>query len=306
MVFTSIPVYAEPQNWNQQTSDTPTSVSKTGSTNRPSSMTEQARMAKVPPPDPTLPCPRCESTNTKFCYYNNYSLTQPRHFCKTCRRYWTRGGALRNVPVGGGLRRNKRSKSSSSKSSSSSATSAGVNRQVATGNGTASSSGTAIANHNATHLPFISPLHQMSHDYGNASLPNLGLGFVNMQHIDSLEYQVENNNNNNGLSIGLEPWRIPNPQAHSLPFLPGMYSLEGEGIMKLSAPGLITQFASVKMEDSNNMPSLNLPRAFLDNPGNDIYCGGGGTGFSTSCEGNVGWTMDLAGFNSASIQSNIM
>ncbi|RAZ36360.1 hypothetical protein DK853_48805, partial [Klebsiella oxytoca] len=21
--------------------------------------------------------------NTKFCYYNNYNLTQPRHFCKT-------------------------------------------------------------------------------------------------------------------------------------------------------------------------------------------------------------------------------
>ncbi|KAG9156496.1 hypothetical protein Leryth_027610 [Lithospermum erythrorhizon] len=37
--------------------------------------------------------------NTKFCYYNNYSLSQPRHFCKTCRRYWTRGGALRNVPI---------------------------------------------------------------------------------------------------------------------------------------------------------------------------------------------------------------
>ncbi|KAF2948887.1 dof zinc finger protein DOF3.1 [Oryza sativa Japonica Group] len=51
-----------------------------------------------------LACPRCESTNTKFCYYNNYNLAQPRHFCKACRRYWTRGGALRNVPVGGGTR----------------------------------------------------------------------------------------------------------------------------------------------------------------------------------------------------------
>ncbi|GLJ41109.1 hypothetical protein SUGI_0851560 [Cryptomeria japonica] len=59
-----------------------------------------------------LNCPRCDSTNTKFCYYNNYSLSQPRHFCKTCRRYWTRGGALRNVPVGGGCRKNKRTKRS--------------------------------------------------------------------------------------------------------------------------------------------------------------------------------------------------
>ncbi|XP_009348087.2 dof zinc finger protein DOF2.4-like [Pyrus x bretschneideri] len=54
-----------------------------------------------------LRCPRCESSNTKFCYYNNYNLTQPRHFCKTCRRYWTKGGALRNVPIGGGYRKNK-------------------------------------------------------------------------------------------------------------------------------------------------------------------------------------------------------
>ncbi|KAG4384236.1 hypothetical protein AAZX31_13G220400 [Glycine max] len=55
-------------------------------------------------------CPRCDSSNTKFCYYNNYSLSQPRHFCKACKRYWTRGGTLRNVPVGGGCRRNKRVK----------------------------------------------------------------------------------------------------------------------------------------------------------------------------------------------------
>ncbi|XP_061354965.1 dof zinc finger protein DOF2.1-like [Gastrolobium bilobum] len=68
-----------------------------------------------PQPEQALNCPRCDSTNTKFCYYNNYSLSQPRYFCKSCRRYWTKGGTLRNVPVGGGCRRNKRSSSSSSK-----------------------------------------------------------------------------------------------------------------------------------------------------------------------------------------------
>ncbi|KAL6992538.1 hypothetical protein U1Q18_010648 [Sarracenia purpurea var. burkii] len=57
-----------------------------------------------------LKCPRCDSSNTKFCYYNNYSLSQPRHFCKACKRYWTRGGNLRNVPVGGASRKNKRFK----------------------------------------------------------------------------------------------------------------------------------------------------------------------------------------------------
>ncbi|KAI3686572.1 hypothetical protein L1987_80252 [Smallanthus sonchifolius] len=69
-----------------------------------------------------LKCPRCESLNTKFCYYNNYNLSQPRHFCKSCRRYWTKGGVLRNVPVGGGCRKTKRSKpKSSSKNGSSDA-----------------------------------------------------------------------------------------------------------------------------------------------------------------------------------------
>ncbi|XP_039130418.1 dof zinc finger protein DOF3.7-like [Dioscorea cayenensis subsp. rotundata] len=57
-----------------------------------------------------LKCPRCNSSNTKFCYYNNYSLSQPRHFCKSCKRYWTLGGSLRNVPVGGSSRKNKRLK----------------------------------------------------------------------------------------------------------------------------------------------------------------------------------------------------
>ncbi|CAL0319921.1 unnamed protein product [Lupinus luteus] len=61
-----------------------------------------------------LKCPHCDSLNTKFCYYNNYHLSQPRHFCKTCRRYWTKGGGLRNVPVGGGCRKSKHSNNNSS------------------------------------------------------------------------------------------------------------------------------------------------------------------------------------------------
>ncbi|XP_022923076.1 dof zinc finger protein DOF5.7-like [Cucurbita moschata] len=65
------------------------------------------RKAK-PGKDQILSCPRCNSNNTKFCYYNNYSLSQPRYFCKSCRRYWTAGGSLRNIPVGGASRKNKR------------------------------------------------------------------------------------------------------------------------------------------------------------------------------------------------------
>ncbi|KAI9113877.1 hypothetical protein K1719_015128 [Acacia pycnantha] len=33
------------------------------------------------PPSPQR-CPQCDSVNTKFCYYNNYSLSQPScHLC---------------------------------------------------------------------------------------------------------------------------------------------------------------------------------------------------------------------------------
>ncbi|KAJ8499743.1 hypothetical protein OPV22_010295 [Ensete ventricosum] len=83
----------------------------------PRSQKQQHKEAK-PGPGQALKCPRCASTNTKFCYYNNYSPSQPRYFCKGCRRYWTQGGSLRNVPVGGGCRKTKRPSSASSSSSS--------------------------------------------------------------------------------------------------------------------------------------------------------------------------------------------
>ncbi|KAL8511499.1 hypothetical protein ACS0TY_018051 [Phlomoides rotata] len=60
------------------------------------------------PSPPLFNCPRCHSDNTKFCYYNNHSLTQPRYFCRSCRRYWTQGGSLRNIPIGGSCRKSKR------------------------------------------------------------------------------------------------------------------------------------------------------------------------------------------------------
>ncbi|XP_057536408.1 dof zinc finger protein DOF2.4-like [Amaranthus tricolor] len=146
MVFSSVPLYLDPPNWNQHTNQQiiqgngnhdqnqhriqPPPIQQPpqsqmgigggpgggqgGPAIRPNSMAERARQLKIPPPEVPQKCPRCHSTNTKFCYYNNYSLSQPRHFCKTCRRYWTKGGNLRNVPVGGGCRRNKRSSSKSS------------------------------------------------------------------------------------------------------------------------------------------------------------------------------------------------
>ncbi|KAG1347938.1 dof zinc finger protein DOF3.4-like [Cocos nucifera] len=88
----------DPSSSSSSTSISSTSLSSASSS--PSNTSDQQQ---------NLRCPRCDSSNTKFCYYNNYNLTQPRHFCKTCRRYWTKGGALRNVPIGGGCRKAKAS-----------------------------------------------------------------------------------------------------------------------------------------------------------------------------------------------------
>ncbi|XWS48766.1 hypothetical protein CRYUN_Cryun13aG0104400 [Craigia yunnanensis] len=100
--------------WPQEILVKPIEEIVTNTCPNPAALERKARPQK----EQALNCPRCNSINTKFCYYNNYSLTQPRYFCKTCRRYWTEGGSLRNIPVGGGSRKNKRSSSSSSSSSS--------------------------------------------------------------------------------------------------------------------------------------------------------------------------------------------
>ncbi|XP_015896021.3 dof zinc finger protein DOF4.6 [Ziziphus jujuba] len=126
-----------------------------------------------PQKEQALNCPRCNSTNTKFCYYNNYSLTQPRYFCKTCRRYWTEGGSLRNIPVGGGSRKNKRSSSSSSQSSHQTSSS--------------------------KRLPDLVQPHHHQNAKININQPqDLNLAFPNISDLVQLpNNNIENNNNNN-------------------------------------------------------------------------------------------------------------
>ncbi|XAR55985.1 hypothetical protein NMG60_11036254, partial [Bertholletia excelsa] len=85
-------------------------VSKNDQPSEASTSISQERTLKKP--DKILPCPRCNSMETKFCYFNNYNVNQPRHFCKNCQRYWTAGGTMRNVPVGSGRRKNKGSSAS--------------------------------------------------------------------------------------------------------------------------------------------------------------------------------------------------
>lgn len=41
-------------------------------------------------------CPRCNSMDTKFSYYNNHNKHQPRYYCRGCQRHWTLGGHVRH------------------------------------------------------------------------------------------------------------------------------------------------------------------------------------------------------------------
>ncbi|URE00089.1 Zinc finger protein [Musa troglodytarum] len=326
MVFPSFPVYVDPPYWNQQQahqlgggyggggSELPQLAPPPGlvgaprgtvSSIRPGSMAARARLAKMAQPEQALKCPRCDSTNTKFCYFNNYSLSQPRHFCKTCRRYWTRGGALRNVPVGGGFRRKKRTKcGDSSSSSKSSVTSAG--RQ----SGTTTSSTTL----QPQPLPTTS-LHPLS----DSRAPNLGSSFAGIQSSDAVDYQMSGNG-----SVGLENSRLhhqiqqfppfmggmeprrpppppPLPSVPSLAPVPSLYpsfiqedsELDGRSFAsplqsKVIGSGLLMQLASVKMDD--NAQELTLPRP-LSGGFRDELIWGGSSG---------GWATGFSSFNSPS------
>nr|TKW06009.1 hypothetical protein SEVIR_7G214100v2 [Setaria viridis] len=137
----------------------PPAVAGAGSTER------RARPQK----EKALNCPRCNSTNTKFCYYNNYSLQQPRYFCKTCRRYWTEGGSLRNVPVGGGSRKNKRSSSSSASAS----TSASVTSSSMASTAGAASKNPKLAHEGAQDLNLAFPHHSGLHAPEFGAFPSL-------------------------------------------------------------------------------------------------------------------------------------
>ncbi|EPS63224.1 hypothetical protein M569_11563, partial [Genlisea aurea] len=195
---------------------------------RPGSMAERARLANIQIPEAALKCPRCESTNTKFCYFNNYSLTQPRHFCKTCRRYWTRGGALRNVPVGGGCRRNKRSKTSSGSSTTTTTKSPASSDRHANGGAANSSSNATISTTNGGSLlglnpqltpplRFISPLTHQLTDAFTSDMVGLSYNAMAPPILGTNEVPNFTGNNNNNHNSVLDTWRL-----QQYPFLSGL------------------------------------------------------------------------------------
>nr|QWJ73358.1 DNA-binding-with-one-finger 1.1 [Isatis tinctoria] len=247
-------------------------------------MAERARQAKAPPPEGALKCPRCDSINTKFCYYNNYNLTQPRHFCKACRRYWTRGGALRNVPVGGGCRRNsKKGKNGHSKSSSSSS-----KLSSSTVNAPSSSSGQLSTNHQFPFLPTLQNLTQLGgiglnlaatssnnqvHQIGSSLMNELGFLHVGNGRNTSVPItgNIHDNNNNNSEN------NLMGSAGFAL-FDPTIYAFQNEGSIgnnvgiSFSSTSMVDsriyQTAPVKMEEQPSLVNLSRPVSGLTSPGN--------------------------------------
>ncbi|XP_022927585.1 dof zinc finger protein DOF1.4-like [Cucurbita moschata] len=157
---------------------------------------DQKTQLKQHQQDP-LRCPRCDSSNTKFCYYNNYSLSQPRHFCKACKRYWTRGGTLRNVPVGGGCRKNKRLKRPSSTTTTMTTTTTTTTTTTAAVTSPApdstSSSSTSCPN------MFYASTSDLNVPFSGYDLNPLGLGFCS-PNIDHRDFNLNGFNSSSLLS----------------------------------------------------------------------------------------------------------
>ncbi|XP_062216039.1 dof zinc finger protein DOF5.1-like isoform X2 [Phragmites australis] len=354
MVFPSVPAYLDPPYWNNQQGQQPrasgggdaplvpvgpavpaasglpsSSSAASGSVAahaRPNSMAERARLARVPQPEPALKCPRCDSTNTKFCYYNNYSLSQPRHFCKTCRRYWTRGGSLRNVPVGGGCRRNKRSSKSSSTAAASSSSKPSSSARQLPGASTPGATGGIIPpglSSLSHHLPFLGSMHPPGPNLGlafPAGLPPIGM----QQHLDTVDQFPVASGGGSTIGSSLEQWRH-----QQFPFLAGgvlelpprpppMYQLGLEanrggsgsaaaaftlGQTSATTARQDSQEGSMKLDDSKGQ-EMSLQRQYmaaLRYGSEGVWDGNaGGSGSYGGGNGGASWPMNSPGFHSSS------
>lgn len=264
-------------------------------------MVDRARLARMPAPENGLKCPRCDSTSTKFCYYNNYSLTQPRHFCKTCRRYWTRGGALRNVPVGGGCRRNKRSKNGGKSGGGTAVSEKQSGGSGGSGNTSADACPTSCGSAEITGN-FSQPSSQLPLMAAfQAGLNHYGGGTTNIGGFQPPQLVATNENGGFGemsFQLGAEPWRLPasltgfdTPSTNLFPFQ--NEAIEASSSRAASAFPQLT--SSVKMEDTQGLNS-NSTKQFLGALGNTQFWGGAG--------GNT-WTGGFSGhLNSSSTSSS--
>ncbi|GAB4824386.1 hypothetical protein Ancab_007273 [Ancistrocladus abbreviatus] len=330
MVFSSLPLYIDPPNWQQHqqgsgshdqnqhlqraAAATPLlppqsgggiGVSTTTTAIRPNSMAERARLAKIPQPEAPLQCPRCESTNTKFCYFNNYNLSQPRHFCKTCRRYWTRGGALRNVPVGGGCRRNsKRGKNSRSKSPINSTYSTDHQRHQRPSAASSDAELTGgghhdfLQQHPASQFSFMSSLQNP----GQLGMGSLGLSLEGIQLPQLADFPLINNNHHSGGAaaqhfhfLPAAGFEVPSPAAAAAALYPFQNASVGHDQAATSTGLISSHLTSVKMEENRG---LQINKHVIGMPEGHQFWGVGG--------GNATMWSDLSRINTSSASSHMI
>ncbi|KAK7282542.1 hypothetical protein RIF29_11416 [Crotalaria pallida] len=233
----------------------------------PSMLERRARPQK----DQALNCPRCNSTNTKFCYYNNYSLSQPRYFCKTCRRYWTEGGSLRNVPVGGGSRKNKRSNIPSSSSSSPSITQTTTSSQQLQGPSIknlipdlSTTTTTTTLGSNFPHSASQNPKIHQGQDL-NLAYPPPAEDYSTLSKFIELPYSTEDktthhhHNNNSSSSSAMELLKTGITATSFMPM-----SLSGSSTMYNSAAAAATGFIP-PLQEFINKPGLNFSLEGFEN-----------------------------------------
>jgi hypothetical protein len=206
------------------------------------------------------------------------------------------------------------------------------------------------AGHTQAQMPFFASLHPMGSGGGDHYGTGASrLGFPGLSSLDPVDYQL-GGGGSAAAALGMEQWRLP--QMQQFPFfgrvdalqqqqMAGIYPFDaaaaaaadgfavtgqmigGGGSKQVpGSSGLITQLASVKMED--NQPSNNVmagaasAREFLGLPGNLQFWGGGNNGAGGNDSegsqsggaaapgvGGGGWVDLPAGFNSSS-SGNIM
>ncbi|KAL3645523.1 hypothetical protein CASFOL_010703 [Castilleja foliolosa] len=230
-----------------------------------------------PHKDQAINCPRCNSTNTKFCYYNNYSLSQPRYFCKTCRRYWTAGGSLRTIPVGGGSRKNKRSSSSSSSSYNNNNNN----------NHNHSSSSTSTSSNSSKKLPnLVTPHHHLQNPKNNNFLESQDL---------NLGFSIHHNHNNNHADFKAIAGMIQAPSFENIPssFSGGLRTREVElptslGLQNPNSTSMEILTAGLSATPSSR--GFNNNYAFMPVSSGAVF----GSGFSNLAEFNKASTLNFS------------
>lgn len=241
---------------------------------------------------------------------------------------------MRNVPVGGGCRRNRRNSKGSSRSkspvSSNSDRQMGTNSSSSSINTTSNAIGSSTADIlgltqqippslgymtglNSTNLTEF-PSNEIGLNYG---LNNFGLISQQMGgSVGDLNFHLGTGFGGHGASgsylsaSGVENLRPPS----QFPFLAsldsslgrfesgiGIESSDYEVRPKPATSGLTQQMASVKMEENQ----LNLSRQFLGMAGNEQYWSGtaGGASSSSSSTSTTAWT-DLSGYSPFSATTN--